>query len=43
LKKIQLRYSDYEIPIAIRQSISKLREIFDSIREKQGKDIMAIF
>lgn len=43
LKKIQLRYSDYEVPKAVRESIQQLRVIFDAIRENQGKDVMAIF
>ena len=29
LKKIQLRYSDYEVPKAIRESIQKLQGVFD--------------
>lgn len=43
LKKIQLRYSDYEIPRAVRESIKRLQEIFDRIRENQGKDVLHIF
>jgi hypothetical protein len=43
LKKIQLRYSDYEVPKAVRDSISQLRKIFDALRENQGKDVAAIF
>jgi Ca2+-binding EF-hand superfamily protein len=43
LKKIQLRYSDYEVPKAVRDSISQLRKIFDGLRENQGKDVAAIF
>ena len=43
LKKIQLRYSDYEVPKAVRESIAQLRKIFDDIRENQGKDVAAIF
>jgi len=43
LKKIQLRYSDYEIPKAVRESIRQLQAIFDRIRENQGKDVLHIF
>lgn len=43
LKKIQLRYSDYEVPRAVRESIQQLQEIFDRIRENQGKDVLHIF
>jgi Ca2+-binding EF-hand superfamily protein len=43
LKKIQLRYSDYEIPKAVRESIRHLRQIFEKIRENQGKDVLHIF
>jgi len=43
LKKVQLRYSDYEVPRAVRESIRQLQLIFDSIRENQGKDVLHIF
>jgi len=43
LKKIQLRYSDYEIPVKTRKSIKHLKEVFDEIKQKQGKDIISIF
>ena len=43
LKKIQLRYSDYEIPRAVRESIRHLQLAFDKIRENQGKDVLHIF
>ncbi len=32
LKKIQLRYSDYEIPAKTRKSIKHLKEVFDEIK-----------
>jgi hypothetical protein len=43
LKKVQLRYSDYEGPRAGRESIRQLQQIFDRIRESQGKDVAHIF
>ena len=43
LKKIKLRYSDYEVPRAVQDSIRQLRRIFDDIMESQGKDVGAIF
>lgn len=43
LKKIQLRYSDYEIPKAVRDSIKQLHGIFETIRVNQGKDVVHIF
>ena len=43
LKKIQLRYSDYEIPKVVRDSIKHLQSVFDKIRENQGKDVAHIF
>ena len=43
LKKVQLRYSDYEVPRAVRDSIRQLQAIFDKIKENQGKDVAHIF
>ena len=43
LKKIQLRYQDYEVPKRIRESISFLKNIFKSIIERTGKTIFDIF
>jgi hypothetical protein len=43
LKKIQLRYSDFETPKVIKQSIATLRKLFDDIKKKTGKDPDFIF
>lgn len=43
LKKIQLRYQDYEVPRKIRESISFLKQVFKNIIEKTGKTIFDIF
>ena len=43
LKKIQFRYSDYEVPKAVRESIRRLHGIFEEIRINQGKDVAHIF
>ena len=43
LKKIKLRYADYEVPKAVQDSIRQLRRIFEDIKESQGKDVGAIF
>ncbi len=43
LKKIQLRYQDYEIPKRIRESITFLRTVFKNIVEKTGKTVFDIF
>jgi Ca2+-binding EF-hand superfamily protein len=43
LKKIQLKYSDYEIPKIIKDSIRKLQNIFDDIGKNQGTDVGKIF
>ena len=43
LKKIQLRYSDYELPVKVRASIKRLSQVFDKIKQDKGKDIITIF
>ena len=43
LKKIQLRYVDYEVPKRIRESINFLKQVFNNIIEKTGKTIFDIF
>ena len=43
LKKVQLRYADYEVAPEVRQSIRQLQAVFDRIREGQGKDVLHIF
>lgn len=43
LKKIQLRYSDFETPKHIKQSIATLRKLFDDIKKKTGKDPDFVF
>jgi hypothetical protein len=43
LKKIQLRYQDYEVPARIRRSIGFLKQVFKNIIEKTGKTIFDIF
>lgn len=43
LKKIQLRFSDYEIPPRVRQSIHALRAVFETIKRKLGKEPESIF
>jgi len=43
LKKIQLRYSDYEVPKAVADSIRQLQAIFDTIQKNQGKNVEHIF
>ena len=43
LKKIQLRFADFETPPHIKKSINTLREIFDRIKKKQGKDPDFVF
>ena len=43
LKKIQLKYQDYEIPKRIRESINFLKNIFKNIINKTGKTIFDIF
>mmetsp|Transcript_43811 Transcript_43811/g.42294 ORF Transcript_43811/g.42294 Transcript_43811/m.42294 type:complete len:275 (+) Transcript_43811:428-1252(+) len=43
LKKIQLRYQDYEIPKAVRDVMSYLKKIFIQITQKQNKNIFDIF
>ena len=43
LKKIQLRFSDFEMPRHVKQSIQTLRQIFDTIKKKLGKDPEFVF
>lgn len=43
LKKIQLRYQDYEIPKAIKQAINHLKEVLQQVQEKSGRDTASIF
>ena len=43
LKKIQLRYQDYEVSKKIKESIRFLKGVFKSIIEKTGKSIFDIF
>jgi Ca2+-binding EF-hand superfamily protein len=43
LKKIQLRYQDYEVPKRIRDSIKYLKHVFKNIIETTGKTIFDIF
>jgi Ca2+-binding EF-hand superfamily protein len=43
LKKVTLRYQDYEIPATLRKSIMTLRGIFDSLKTNKGKDMSTIF
>lgn len=38
LKKIQLRFSDFETPKHIKKSIQTLKEVFHSIQKHLGKD-----
>ena len=43
LKKIKLNYADYEVPVAVQQSIRQLKLIFEKIQETQGKTVHDIF
>lgn len=43
LKKIQFRYADYEMSPEVRRSIRTLREVFDQIKRRLGKDLHDIF
>ena len=43
LKKVQLRFQDYEIPKHIKESIKHLQTVFDHIKTKMGKDIIEVF
>ena len=43
LKKIQLRYADYELPKQIKESIKRLKSIFRDMKSRFGKDIQTIF
>ena len=43
LKKIQLRYSDYEIPKAIKDSIRKLRLVFENLATQTSTDKLEFF
>ena len=38
-----MRYSDYEVPKAVRESIQQLQAIFDMIQKNQGKNVEHIF
>ncbi len=43
LKKIQLRYMDYEIPRNVRDALSQLKKVFQSIHKKTNKTTADIF
>ena len=43
LKKIQLRFSDFEMPRHVKQSIQLLRQVFDTIKRRLGKDPEFVF
>jgi hypothetical protein len=43
LKKVQLKYTDYEVPFAVRQAVKELKLVFENIRLQQGKDLVSIF
>jgi Ca2+-binding EF-hand superfamily protein len=42
LKKVQLRYKDYEIPKAIKASIKSLKQVFENISKSTGDAEFAI-
>jgi hypothetical protein len=43
LKKIQLRYTDYELPFKVRRSIKHIMEVFNNLKKQKGKSLMQIF
>jgi hypothetical protein len=43
LKKIQLRYQDYEVPKRVRESIRYLKGVFKNIIDRTGKTVFDIF
>lgn len=43
LKKIQLRYQDYELPHRIRKSAKRMIEVFDQIKSNTGHDTVSVF
>lgn len=43
LKKVTLRYQDYEIPKTLKKSIMTLRSIFDDLKTNKGKTMASIF
>lgn len=43
LKKVTLRFQDYEIPKEIKDSVTYLRKLFDKVYKEKNKDMSAIF
>lgn len=42
LKKIQLRYTDYELPYKVRHSIKNIMNVFNTVGSKKGKKLSIV-
>ena len=43
LKKIQLRYQDYEVPKHVTEAIQHIQSVFDATKEKTGVSALEVF
>ena len=43
LKKVQFRYSDFELNKRVKQAIKKLKQALLEMQEKSGKSLLEIF